>query len=258
MDYVSEKWQEILSFNDLDTAQKIWDLEADWFEEPNSRRGGWSGVSRIELKLPQGGTVMVFLKRQENHITRTISSPIKGIATFAKEFAMISSFTKRGIATLDVISFCQLKTQGQQRACLMTEELADYLPLSSDEYKTGGAFFSSEQQKKGLFKEIISLMELMHQHKFQHDCFYPKHVFVKQLAGGGVDLRVIDLEKVKRKLTVKATIFRDLETFIRHSDGWSDEDKMSFFKAHQNEETLSKRSEKLWQRIADRVKVKSH
>ena len=71
--YKSEQWQEILAFNDLDTYEKIWALKAEWFEEPNERRGGWSGVSRIELKLPSGGCVGAFLKRQENHVTSSIS-----------------------------------------------------------------------------------------------------------------------------------------------------------------------------------------
>lgn len=52
--YIAEEWRDILVFNDLDSYEKVWALDAEWFEEPNYGRGGWSGVSRIELKLPLG------------------------------------------------------------------------------------------------------------------------------------------------------------------------------------------------------------
>ena len=83
--YLSPDWQAILAFNQLDNFDAFWQLEADWFEEPNHRRGGWSGVSRILLALPEGGEAAVFLKRQENHLRKTIAHPLKGIPTFRAE-----------------------------------------------------------------------------------------------------------------------------------------------------------------------------
>lgn len=247
--YIADKWRDILVFNKLDSYEKVWALEAEWFEEPNYRRGGWSGVSRIELKLPLGGKVGVFLKRQEDHVTRSIAHPIKGILTFAREFDVIRRFQKHGIPSLDLVLFNQWKEAGHRRACIMTEELAGYFPLSSDEYKVGGKFFENTDQKTMLFKKLAALMHIMHQHHFQHGCFYPKHIFAKQLTTGGVDLRVIDLEKVKKLFYKQRAVFRDLDTLLRHSQDWSIDDKLAFFKIYQGEDELNARSSRLWEKL---------
>lgn len=247
--YIADKWRDILVFNNLDTHEKIWALEADWFEEPNYCRGGWSGVSRIEVKLPLGGKVGVFLKRQEDHVTRTMFHPMKGLPTFVREFDVIQTFEALGVPSLNLIYFEQWKCEGHQRACIMTEELGGYISLSSDEYKMGAKFLSSPKQKNTLFEKLAALMQAMHKNNFQHGCFYPKHVFVKQELNGGIDLRVIDLEKVTKLVTRKRAIFRDLDTLIRHSNGWSDDDKLEFFKVYQGESELSASSKKLWSEL---------
>jgi hypothetical protein len=85
-DFVNERWRTILARNGLTDFDALWDLKADWFEAPNHRRGGWSGVSRCELDRPEGGKVAVFLKRQENHKARIWSHPVHGAPTFLREF----------------------------------------------------------------------------------------------------------------------------------------------------------------------------
>ena len=54
-DFINERWRPILAHTGLTDFNALWDLEAEWFEEPNHRRGGWSGVARCELDLPEGG-----------------------------------------------------------------------------------------------------------------------------------------------------------------------------------------------------------
>jgi len=254
MQYIAEKWREILAFNDLDSHEKIWALQAEWFEEPNHRRGGWSGVSRIELKLPEGGTVGVFLKRQENHVTRTFRNPIKGVLTFYREYEVLRAFKKHKIPSLDLILFDQWEDKGYRRACIMTEELAGYIPLSSNEYRMGGDFLASADQKTRLFTKIAALMHVMHEHSFQHNCFYPKHIFAKQLPEGDVDLRVIDLEKVKKLFCKERAAFRDLDTLLRRSNGWSEDEKLAFFKVYRSEDELKESSKKLWMKLCNRKK----
>ena len=85
-EYTAAEWKDTFAFNGLRTFDDFWKLEAKWFEEPNKRRGGWSGVARCELNLPGGGKVAVFLKRQEHHITRTFTHPVRGLSTFVREF----------------------------------------------------------------------------------------------------------------------------------------------------------------------------
>ena len=82
-DDVSPGWAEVLRHNQLDTFEAIWNLKAPWYEPLNVRRGGWSGVSRINCKLPGGDEVGVFIKRQSNHRTR---HPLLPEATIAREW----------------------------------------------------------------------------------------------------------------------------------------------------------------------------
>jgi len=257
MHYISEKWRDILVFNQLDTHEKIWELEAEWFEEPNHRRGGWSGVSRIELNLPQGGKVGVFLKRQENHVSKSWRHPVRGFSTFVREYEHIKAFQENSIPSLDLVFFEEWKDDGDLRAIIMTEELADYIPLSSDEYQPGGIFVSTKTQRVNFFKRLASLMQVMHDNGYQHNCFYLKHVFARPLQDGDVELRVIDLEKVKKPLVKRRATFRDLYTLSRHSDRWGIKDKIRFYRQYHEEEKLSKKSKKLWFEIADKIARKS-
>ena len=53
-DYVANDWEAVARANGLDSFESVWALDIGWFEEPNERRGGWSGVSRPEVELPDG------------------------------------------------------------------------------------------------------------------------------------------------------------------------------------------------------------
>ena len=119
-EYTAAEWERIFAFNGLHTFDDFWKLEAKWFEEPNKRRGGWSGVARCELKLPEGGTTAVFLKRQENHITRTFTHPIRGLSTFVREFESIMRYRERNIPSLTPLYFACHRVDGNLRAILLT------------------------------------------------------------------------------------------------------------------------------------------
>jgi len=256
MHYISEKWRDILTFNNLDTHQKIWALEAEWFEEPNHRRGGWSGVSRIELQLPEGGSMGVFMKRQEDHVTRSLTHPFKGFSTFFREFQQIRAFNENSIPSLDLLYFENWQEEGHQRAVILTKELTGYYPLSSGQFQPGGEFVSSKEKKLKLFNKLALLMQAMHVKNFQHNCFYLKHIFAQPLDNGDVDLAVIDLEKVKKRYIKQKAIFRDLYTLNRHAGNWSIKDRVRFYQCYQNEKKLSKQSKKLWRAIAQRIEEK--
>ncbi len=249
-DFIGDGWGVILQHNKLDSFERLWELDAEWFEEPNERWGGWSGVSRIQLELPEGGQVGCFLKRQENHVCKTPFHPFKGEATFAREFRSIRRFKKRGIPSLEPIYYSQRTVDGKLRAILLTRELDGFLPLSSEAYQPGSELFASKPEKVRLFRSVIGLMQIMHGANYRHDCLYPKHLFVKKIDNGDWDVRVIDLEKMKwRPLRRNATL-RDLYTLNRHSPHWSLSDRMRFFKMYRNEKSLSIESKAIWRAIA--------
>ncbi|MCF6281752.1 MAG: lipopolysaccharide kinase InaA family protein [Candidatus Polarisedimenticolaceae bacterium] len=253
-DFIGEGWQAILHHNNLDNFDALWELQADWFEPPNERRGGWSGVSRIQLETPAGETIGLFLKRQENHVCRSIKNPIRGVATFLREFKNIRRFQELKVPTLEPVFFGLHHVNGKQRAILVTRELAGYQPIV-DRPQENPALHSIEA-RRSLFSTLAELMRRMHADRRQHGCLYLKHLFMKPLAEGGFDVRVIDLEKTRQLLSQKRAIFRDLYTLSRHAQGWSRSDCMRFFLIYRQEQHLSKEGKQLWRAIAAKIESK--
>lgn len=248
-DFINENWRDILAFNGLSDFDALWKLEAQWFEEPNHRRGGWSGVSRCELKLPQGGTCAIFLKRQENHKARLWSHPIHGAPTFLREFQHIMHYRNCGIPALEPVYFAMRNMNGDERAILITEELTGYTSLEDrvQQWLKQGA--PARQERRRMLEAIAGLLRGMHDHLIQHNCFFPKHVFTRVNADGSVDVRVIDLEKSRwRPFRVFCSI-RDLYTFHHHSQCWSLTDRMWFFRAYLQVDHMTPYAKWLWRHI---------
>ena len=251
--FIADNWQAILEYNNLADFDKLWTLEAQWFEEPNRRRGGWSGVARISLKLPAGGECGLFLKRQEDHVSRTLLHPFRGELTFCREFRNIQRFRAAGIPALEAVYFARQKVGGRRRAVLLTRELAGYYALDS-------AVFEAERKKtptaairKKLLPAVASVLRRMHRARLQHNCFYPKHIFVKK-TGGNFAVRLIDLEKVKWQPRRLSAVLRDLYTLNRHAVQWSRTDRMRFFLLYRQEKKLSNESKRIWRKMAARTR----
>ena len=218
-DYIANDWKEILQENNLQCFDDWWDIKAEWFEPPNQRRGGWSGVSRLEL-----GDRVVFLKRQENHVIRTFLHPIKGIPTFTREMENILALKKAEVPALTPVYFAQRNINGALRAILVTESLEGFKPLST---VVPGTLPMSA--RIALIKQVATVVRKLHQHKFVHNCLYPKHLFVRGDASG-FDVRLIDLEKARVRLFRYSAVFRDLDTLNRHCEKWSLSDRCRFLK----------------------------
>lgn len=224
----------------------LWHLYTNWFEEPNIRRGGWSGVIKHPIQI-DSEAVDVFIKRQENYLSKTLFHPFKGEATFYKEYRNIQRLTKKNIPTLNALFFGQRGT----KAILVTTALNDYEPLDIAALKL------DRLQKRALLTEVAKNLKLLHQYHYQHNCLYPKHIFVKYVDGTW-RVRFIDLEKLKWQLFKRNAIHRDLITLYRHSDSnWSKKDRLFFFRAYQQEKKLSPRSKKLWRKLQIKNATKS-
>jgi hypothetical protein len=76
----------LLERNGLADFDALWNLQLDAVDEPNTSRGGWSSVFRMDLE-GQG----FYLKRQSNYLTRTLHSPL-GEPSFAREFRNIQRY----------------------------------------------------------------------------------------------------------------------------------------------------------------------
>jgi len=226
--FIDPNYQKLLSDSNLDSFDAIWDAKVDWFEEPNERRGGWSGVGKFFLN--DGGLERgVFLKRQQNHQRKTLAHPIAGQPTFSCEFEMIQLLTNRQVPTLKPIAFGVRKTKQGDQAILMTEEL---LGFESFENATDKLFSvqnakPSISTQNALIRQVASTVAKLHAASVQHRSLYPKHLFVHK--DGTQETRVIDLEKSRVKYFSMLRALYDLSTLNRHSKHWSNTRRLYFF-----------------------------
>ena len=247
----SDHWQQILIDNNFNDFNSIWDLKTEWFEAPNIRRGGWSGVIKIDINTPQD-KVGIFIKRQENHLTKTALHPIKGQPTFEREFNNILRLRKNNIPTLEPVYFAKRNQDGNHQAILITKELAGYIPLESERFLTTGDLIKDKVHKARLFKAVAETIRAMHHHHFQHNCLFLKHLFIKP-DGDSWDVKIIDLEKLKKTIFKRSAVHRDLYTLSRHAEGWPIKDRVKFFQAYVQEEKLSNKSKNLWRAVARKI-----
>lgn len=249
-------WAPRLERVKLAQFSQLWNIEADWFEAPNIRRGGWSGVVKVPLDQHDNSAPHLFIKRQENHISRTWAHPISGIPTFYKEYANLQLFNQKQIPTQDCVYYGARQYNGTTQAVLVTEELVGFYPLDSILPQDDIGIIKNTRHRMALLSAVAKTIRKMHDHRIQHNSLYPKHLFVKPLDVGW-DVRFIDLEKAKRRLLKRTAIERDLSTFRRHTLDWTTREQLHFFKAYVNETKLSKQSKDLWYRIQDRLLKKS-
>jgi len=245
-DYLADNWTALLEHNGLNSFDDWWQREADWFEEPNHRRGGWSGVSRVELKDKDGAIRTIFLKRQENHVARTFLHPLKGIPTFIREMHNILLLRDAKVAALTPIYFAARNIDGAQRAVLATEELDGFIPLDT----VDRAALTIKQRNK-LIKSVAELIQRFHAQRLQHNCLYAKHVFIKK-TGTDFESRLIDLEKTKPRFLKDTGMKRDLDSFNRHAHGWSRTDRLRFLHYYLSAAGLELRLAEIWSLLVRR------
>ncbi|UVO17750.1 lipopolysaccharide kinase InaA family protein [Stutzerimonas stutzeri] len=73
----------LLDMHGLASFDALWAVQLDSVDMPNTSRGGWSSVFRLEL-----GDTTYYLKRQSNYLTHSLRHPF-GEPTFACEFCNI-------------------------------------------------------------------------------------------------------------------------------------------------------------------------
>ena len=251
-DFIDERWRPLLAFNGLDDFDALWALDAEWFEAPNRGRGGWSGVARCELRLPDGGTSAIFLKRQENHNARSLSHPLRGEPTFQREFQRIMAYREHAIPTLEPVYFGMRGRGREQRAILATAELTGFVPLDVYERGWPREGLPPRRERLGVLRAVAGLLREMSVHHIQHGCFYPKHVFLRIDADGSAEARVIDLEKSRWRPFFMCAL-RDLYSLNRYaSSAWSRADRIRFFKCYLGLPRMNVCAKWLWRGVAAR------
>lgn len=93
-DFIAAQDRALLEQHSLASFDALWALKLEAVDEPNTERGGWSSVYRLDL-----GETAFYLKRQSNHLTRSVLHPF-GEPTFAREFRNIQRYQRLAIPAL--------------------------------------------------------------------------------------------------------------------------------------------------------------
>lgn len=252
-DFIADEWQAILTHNQLTSFESIWQLSPPWFEPPNYRRGGWSGVAYLQLQRPEGGHIGVFLKRQQNHFCKTLRHPFRGIPTFARELKNIFRFRAASIPTLEPIYYAERDANKNMRVILMTEELTGYQSLERWSQQWAEEGWPALPIKNKILQTMASVIQRMHSQRIRHGCLYAKHLFLKiNPQDNSVDVRMIDLEKAKRSLRLLSCQIRELAALHKHTPCWRVIDRMRFFNYYFNVQQFNKKARQLWRAVEKR------
>lgn len=213
-DYIAAEDYAILARHGLADFDALWALQLEAVDEPNTERGGWSSVYRLDL-----GERVYYLKRQSNHLTRSLLHPL-GEPTFAREFRNIRRYTRLDIPALQAAFFGRRLIQGAKCAILLTRALDGWTDLYTL-YQRWSELDDSQQRAS--VRASAELARRLHAAGQLHGCFYPKHIFLRG-RGDECEGCLIDLEKTRPLLLRHRDRIRDLETLIRRADPWSSED----------------------------------
>jgi hypothetical protein len=227
--FISPTFSNLLANNKLDTFEKVWDYQVNWFEEPNERRGGWSGVGRIMLKdVESGNEIGAFLKKQNNHCRTSFLHPIKGVPTFQREFEMMHYLAAKQVLAPEVLFFAR-NPAGNLETTLMTKELTGFMPLEDLTEQIFQTKPLTLREQNIVIKAVAKFARRLHDVNIQHRSFYPKHIFIKTANEHIPKVAVIDLEKsrVNRIPFLRSVI--DLSVLNKHAKYWSKSRRMRFY-----------------------------
>ncbi|HKS11688.1 MAG TPA: lipopolysaccharide kinase InaA family protein [Pseudomonas sp.] len=213
-DFLASTDVALLQRHGLADFDALWNVQLDAVDEPNTGRGGWSSVYRLELE-GKG----YYLKRQSDYLTRTLHHPF-GEPTFAREFRNISRYEQLRIPALQAVFYGERRVAGERRAILMTRALDGWSDLDSLLARWPQL---DAVQRVGILQACGQLARTLHRAGQMHGCFYPKHIFLRKRSTGW-QAQLIDLEKTRPLLFGKRDRLKDLEPLLRRAGAWSEGD----------------------------------
>jgi len=250
--FKTEYYQKFFKRFDLGDFDHIWNHPIDWFEEPNKRRGGWSGVGKLDLNAAKDDFLSVFVKKQRNHGRRTLRHPFSGEPTFRREFVRLKYLERCNIRAPKVVFYDEKTVESAACAILITETLLEYEPLDLLTEHWFKQKQVSRKQKRVLLEQVAKVLRSFHQSGLVHRALYPKHIFVKH-ADTQPKVALIDLEKARFRKVFWYCAYFDLSALLRHAEHWSRSDKLYFFLAYFEAEKLSRSLKWLCKRIIKRA-----
>ena len=244
--FIASADQSLLERHGLNNFQALWDVQLDAVDEPNTGRGGWSSVFRLDLD-GQG----FYLKRQSNYLTYTLHHPL-GEPSFSREFRNISRYQKLGIPALQAAFYGERRVNGERRAILMTRALDGWTDLDALLARWSEL---AEPARSAILKACGELAHILHEAGQIHGCFYPKHIFLQE-QGGQYQAQLIDLEKTRPVLFGRRDLIKDLEPLLRRAPMWGEAERRELLAAYLHAATNSARVDAWNARLGQREQHK--
>lgn len=195
-----------------------WSAPGEWVEPPNERRNGWSGMMRV----PDGDRVL-YVKRQRNHLCRTWRHPF-GWPTASREWLYLHRLRELGVSAPAPVFHEVRRTPEGVEAVLVTEELVGYSALDDQ-------LDLDPDRRIVLANEIGHMLGRLHGARLQHSSLYGKHIMVCW-DGDRPYTALIDLEKMRPRLTRRLAAGHDLEQLARRQQVLKGEDWAALMRAH--------------------------
>lgn len=220
--FLAPRYQLYFQQNQLDDFDALWSLDLDPVDAPNLERGGHSEVSRVTLDAQGLPSRTFFVKRQTNHLGRSLQRPL-GEPTFAREARNVATFHRLNIPALETAYFEERKNAGRWQAILITPELEGYADMIDIH---SGWPDTPEPTRARIIDSCGELLRTLHKRRWRHGSLYAKHVFLRadDAALHGFDARFIDLEKSRPLLLAGKEKRRDLQIFARRLTQWQAEE----------------------------------
>lgn len=228
-DYCEPELGDLLARHGLNSFDALWNAEALDVDVPNRERGGISTVSLLTLEDAQGQIQHLYLKRQTNHLARSLARPM-GEPTFSREWRSIRRYHALGIPTVDAGWYGERREGNEWRAILITFELdgRDDLAHVHEHWAQ-----LDDTQRHQVITASAGLVRRIHQAGMMHGCLFPKHLFLsrpdaQRMGVEVMDAVIIDLEKTRRFVLRRHECLRDLYVLWRRLDAWQPQDWRKF------------------------------
>ncbi len=190
--------------------ERFWNVAENWVEESNSRRKGSSGVIRITLDGD-----LLYVKKQVNHLHYSLPYPM-GRPTALREAEAIAAVRGLGINVPEIIYCDSRRVGGEHHTLLVTRALEGFLSLDDFDAQAQN---HDELDNYKLIRAVASTLAVLHRNRWQHSTLYAKHIFARK-QGSNYKVALIDLEKMKRRLTFQQASLHDIGQFSRHQTCW--------------------------------------
>ncbi|OCX15669.1 InaA protein [Stutzerimonas xanthomarina] len=204
-----------------------WNSPGSWVEPANQRRGGESGVRLLQQRDP--ARAPLYCKRQTGHTYRTLLHPF-GRPTILRELHAYRAFARLGIRTPQLVYCAARRQQGGWQALLVTEALQGFVSL--EQWYVGN---EDRTLREAVLQQLATTLARLHLSGWQHGCCYPKHIFVKVEEGGAnsqVEIALLDLEKSRRRWSLKRASRHDLGQLERHRGNIPESDLLQLRQAY--------------------------